>query len=119
MINLFKGLVYGPPSVTIKWCLFGFCIMSAICLIIETLQNADDLFLGHRIKWLTQSLSNFLVIFLEDIPLLVINLIVTICRDGDPTVITVVKASAGIAIVILRTLLMLFIYWLFESKKSR
>jgi len=113
------GLVYGPPPDTLSWCLFGFCIMSAVCLIIETLQNADDLFFGRRITWLTQSLSNFLVIFLEDIPILVINLIVTICRDGDPTLITVIKASAGIAIVVLRTVLMMLIYWLFDSKKNR
>lgn len=113
------GLVYGPPHSTISWCLFAFCIVSVFCLFVETLQNADDLFFGHRIKWLTQSLSNFIVIYLEDIPLLVINLIVTICRDGDPTVITVVKASAGIAIVVLRTTLMLLIYWLFEAKKNR
>ena len=93
--------------------------MSAVCLIIETLQNADDLFFGRRITWLTQSLSHFLVIFLEDIPILVINLIVTICRDGDPTLITVIKASAGIAIVVLRTVLMMLIYWLFDSKKNR
>lgn len=113
------GLVYGPPHSTISWCLFAFCIVSVVCLLIETIQNADDLFFGHRLTWLTQSLSNFLVIFLEDIPLLIINLIVTICRDGDPTVITVVKASFGIAAVVLRASLMLLIYWLFDSKKNR
>lgn len=113
------GLVYGPPNSTIKWCLFVFCIISVICFLIETIQNADDLFFNHKIKWLTQSLSNFLMIFLEDIPILAINLIVTICRDGDPTVISVVKASVCIAIVVIRLLLMMLIYWMFESKKNR
>lgn len=113
------GLVYGPPESAIKWSILTFCVISVIGFAVETFQNADDLFFGHKIKFLSQSLSNFFVIFFEDIPLLVLNLIVTICRDGDPTVISVVKASVGIAIVIIRVLLMMLIYWLLDTKKNR
>ena len=97
----------------------AFCNISILSFVIETVQNADDLFEKKKIPFLTQSLANFLVIFFEDIPLLVLNLIVTLCRDGEPTTISLVKASVGIAVVALRFLLMVFVYWLFDSKKSR
>ena len=103
----------------IKWTIFAFCNISCVSFIIETVQNADDLFEKKKIPFLTQSLSNFLVIFFEDIPLLVLNLIVTLCRDGEPTTISMVKSSAGIAIVVLRFFLMILVYWLLDSKKSR
>ena len=113
------GLVYGPPESSIRWSILVFCIISCISFIIETIQNADDLFIHKKIPFLSQSFSNFCVIFFEDIPLLVLNLIVTLCRDGDPTVISVVKASVGIAVVVLRFVLMLLVYWLFDTKKNR
>ena len=79
----------------------------------------DDLFEKKKFPILTQSFSNFLVIFFEYIPLLTLNLIVTLCRDGEPTTISLVKASVGICVVALRFLLMVLVYWIFDSKKSR
>lgn len=113
------GLVYGPPDVSVRWTTLAFCIISTICFFIESIQNGDDIFTNKKLPFLSQSLTNFLVIYFEDIPLLVLNLIVTLCRDGDPTVISVIKASVGIAVVVIRLILMLLVYWLFDTKKSR
>lgn len=114
------GLVYGPISDSIKWATLSFCIISVITFIIEVIQNADDLLIDRKLPFLSQSMTNFLVIFIEDIPLLVLNLVVTLCRDGEPTVISVVKASLGIAVVVIRLILMLVVFWLLtEGKKSR
>ncbi|CAF1031963.1 unnamed protein product [Brachionus calyciflorus] len=113
------GLVYGPPESKIRWSIFVFCCISVMSFIIETIQNADDIIKIKKLPFLTQSLSNFLVIVFEDIPLLVLNLIVTLCRDGEPTIISVVKASVGIAVVIIRLVLMILVYWLLDTKKSR
>ena len=116
-INL--GLVYGPPDKTVKWTIFVFCNISIFSFFIETVQNADDLNEKRKLPFLTQSLTNFIVIIFEDIPLLALNLMITMCRDGEPTVISVIKASVCLAVVFIRVILLLSRYWLLESKKSR
>jgi hypothetical protein len=113
------GLVYGPPEPAIKWTVLGFCIVSTLGFLIETLQNVDDLLASKRFPFLTQSVTNFLVIFFEDMPLLILNLMITMCNDGNPSVISVIKASVGIAAVVIRLFLIFLIRWLFDSKKSR
>jgi hypothetical protein len=113
------GLVYGPVNEYIKWSTFTFCCVSIFSFIVESLQNGDDLFCKRKIKFLNQSFSNFSIIFFEDIPLLVLNLIVTMCRDGEPSMISVIKASVCIGVVFIRLMLMIFIHWVFETKKSK
>jgi hypothetical protein len=114
------GLVYGPANDYIRWSTFTFCCVSIFSFIVESLQNGDDLFCGkRRIKFLNQSVSNFSIVFFEDIPLLVLNLIVTMCRDGEPSMISVIKASVCIGVVFIRLMLMILIHWVFEAKKSK
>jgi hypothetical protein len=93
--------------------------VSVFSFVTELLQNGDDLFCKKKIKFLNQSVSNFAIIFFEDIPLLVLNLIVTMCRDGEPSTISVIKASVCIGVVIIRFLLMMMIHWVLDSKKSK
>ena len=52
-------------------------------------------------------------------PLLVLNLMIALCRDGDVTYISLAKASLCIVCVIIRFVLMILVYWIFEKKKSR
>lgn len=119
-VELIKpGLVYGPPELRLKQIIFGFCCISVLSFIIETIQNADDLLEKKKISFLTQSLSNFLVILFEDIPLLSLNLIITLCRDGEPTIISVAKASVVIFAVIIRFILIVVLNWFIDTKKTR
>lgn len=119
-VELIKpGLVYGPPEPLIRQIIFGFCCISIVSFFIETIQNADDLCEKKKISFLTQSLSNFLVIVFEDIPLLSLNLIITLCRDGEPTIISVAKASIVIFAVIIRFVLIVVLNWFMDSKKTR
>ena len=113
------GLVYGPPEEPYKWAIFSFCIVSTLVSLIETIQNADDLAKKKKLPFLTQSFTNFLTIIFEDVPLLILNLMVALCRDGDVSVISLTKASLCIACVIIRFILMILVYWMFDKKKSR
>lgn len=113
------GLVYGPPEESYKWAVFSFCVISIITLFIETIQNADDLRDKKRLPFLTQSLSNVLTIYLEDIPLLVLNLILSVCRDGEVSIISLIKASLGISAVLIRFILMIVQRWIMDKKKTR
>jgi hypothetical protein len=113
------GLVYGPPEDTYRWAIFSFCIVSTLVMLIETIQNVDDLKKVKKFPFLTQSLTNFLTIVFEDIPLLILNLMIALCRDGDVSIISLTKASLCIICVIIRFILMILVYWIFEKKKNR
>ena len=113
------GLVYGPPEEKYQKAVFAFCIVSTLVLLIETIQNADDLGKEKKIPFLTQSLTNFLTIVFEDVPLLFLNLIFTLCRDGDVSIISLTKASLCIVCVLVRFVLVILVYWIFERKKTR
>ncbi len=116
---MFLGLVYGPPEPEIKWAIFVFCIVAVFGFILETVQNADDLLVKKKIPFLSQPLTNFICIVFEDIPLLVLNLMITVCRDGEPTLISVVKASVCIGVVFIRVFLIIIYHWFIDVKKNR
>ena len=88
-------------------------------MIVETVQNLDDLSKKKKFPFLSQSLSTFIVTVFEDIPLLALNLIFVICRDGTPSTASVIKATVCIGIVCVRFLIMLLFYWFIEAKKTR
>jgi hypothetical protein len=111
--------VYGPPDPTVKTAILTFCIVAVIGFMIETIQNADDLLVKKKIPFLSQPLTNFILIVFEDIPILILNLMITVCRDGEPTVIAVVKASVCIGVVIIRVTLMIIYHWFIDVKKNR
>ena len=113
------GLIYGPPTESYKWAIFAFCIVSTLTLLIETIQNADDLLVEKKFPFLSQSLTNFLTVIFEDVPLLSLNLMLALCRDGDVSVVSLTKASLCIGCVIIRFTLMVLVYWIFEKKRSR
>jgi hypothetical protein len=113
------GLVYGPIDSKYRWTILAFCIVGSLTLILETMQNADDLRKMKRYPFLTQSLTNFLNIVLEDVPLLTLNLILAVCHDGNVTVVSLVKASVSIAIIVIRVIIMIVTSWIRKHKKSR
>ena len=93
--------------------------MCTVSFLVETTQHADDIFEKKKLLYLTQNVSNFLVIFFDDLPLLVLNLLATLCADGEPTTISIVKATFSIFAVTCRIFLMCLNYWVFDAKKSR
>lgn len=113
------GLVYGPVDSLLKWTTLAFCLLSTLFFVLEVIQHADDIFEKKKLPCLTQHLSNFLIIFIENVPILVINLIVTLCNDGVPSTVTLAKASFVIFGVVFKILIMLLNYWVFDSKKTR
>lgn len=113
------GLVYGPPEESVKKTIFSFCIVAVFGFFIETIQNVDDLLVKKKLPFLSQPLTNFILIVFEDIPLLILNLIITVCRDGEPTLISVIKASVCIGVVVIRVTLMVIYHWFIDVKKNR
>ena len=113
------GLVYGPPDDSVKLAIFIFCIVAVFGFIIETIQNADDLLVKKKIPFLSQPLTNFILIVFEDIPLLILNLMITVCRDGEPTLISVIKASVCIGVVFIRVILIIIYHWFIDVKTNR
>lgn len=57
-----------------------FCVASSVGFVLEVIHNIDDLSRKPKIAFLSQSLTNFTVIVFTDLPLIVLNLIITACH---------------------------------------
>ena len=57
-----------------------FCVASTVGFVLEFIHNIDDLNRKHRLGFLSQSLTNFIVIVFTDLPLILLNLIITACH---------------------------------------
>lgn len=101
------GLIYGPPDQNLKLIIFIFCVISSVGFVIEIIHNIDDLAPKRKLIFLSQSLTNFIVIVFTDLPLIVLNLIITACHDGQPTFISLVKSSVCIGMFVVRFILMI------------
>jgi hypothetical protein len=118
VVTMKPGLVYGPVNPKYRWSILAFCIVGSLTLVLETMQNVDDLRRKKLYPCLTHSLTNFMNIVLEDVPLLTLNLILAVCHDGNVTVISLVKATVCIVIIVIRVLVMI-VYWTRRLNKSR
>lgn len=120
-VNLIEpGLIYGPPDKNLKLIIFIFCVVATVGFVFEVVHHLDDLAHKRRIKCLSQSLMNFISIVFTHLPLIILNLIITACHDGKPTLISLIKSSVCITMITVR-----FVYMLSyrccraEKKKSR
>ena len=64
-------------------------------------------------------ITNSLSIWLEDVPLLTLNLLLVICRDGEVTYISLAKAIIGIFAACIRFLSILLNKWLIRHDYQR
>lgn len=103
------GLVYGPPHQYFKTITFSFCIAATVVFCLETIHNVDDLNEKIKIRFLTQSVTNFIQIYFENLPILLLNLVLKGCHDGAPTVTAVIKSSISIALFTTRFII-IFVY---------
>lgn len=101
------GLIYGPPDKQLKLVVFIFCVISTIGFIVEVVHNIDDLSETRKLRFLTQSVTNFIIIVFTDLPLIILNLIIIACHDGEPTIITTVKSTVCITMFAVRLILMM------------
>lgn len=64
-------------------------------------------------------ITNSLTIWLEDVPLLTLNLLIVICRDGEVTYISLAKAFIGIIAALIRFLSIVLNKWLIRHDYER
>lgn len=64
-------------------------------------------------------ITNCLTLWLEDVPLLTLNILIVICRDGEVTYVSIAKAAIGMIASILRLLSIILNKWLIRHDYER
>ena len=73
----------------------------------------------NRLTSLFGQITNCLSLWLEDVPLLTLNLLLVICNDGEVTYISLAKAIIGIVAALLRSLSIVLNKWLIRHDYQR
>ncbi|CAF0865060.1 unnamed protein product [Adineta steineri] len=113
-----KGLVFGPPPRNTLLAIFIFCIISTFTSLLEIIQVIRDAY-QNRLTSLFGQITNCLTLWFEDVPLLTLNLLIVICRDGEVTYISLTKAIIGIIAALIRFLSILLNKWLIRHDYQR
>ncbi|XP_060569876.1 uncharacterized protein LOC132728277 [Ruditapes philippinarum] len=103
-----KGLVYGPPEDSTRLALLAFCIIGTQTIALELINLWRDIFRGN--PWLDVELLSAIAVWLEDVPQIVINVIIIGCREEAISYFQLMKASVAVAGVIIRILFSLVVY---------
>lgn len=98
--------------------IFSFCIISTFTSILEIIQVTRDTY-RKRLTSRFGQITNCLTLWLEDVPLLTLNLLVVICRDGEVTRINLAKSIIGIIAASIRSLSILLNKWLIRHDYQR
>ena len=111
-------MVFGPPPRNTLLAIFSFCIIATFTSVLEIIQIIRDTY-QNRFTSLFGQITNCLTLWLEDVPLLTLNLLIVICRDGEVTYISLAKAIIGIVAALIRFLSILFNKWLIRHDYQR
>ena len=84
----------------------------------EIIQITRDTY-QKRYTSLFGQITNCLTLWLEDVPLLTLNLLLVICRDGEVTYISLAKAIIGVIAALIRFLSILLNKWLIRHDYER
>ncbi|CAF4418030.1 unnamed protein product, partial [Rotaria sp. Silwood2] len=117
-IAIQKGLVFGPPPRNILLAILTFCIISTFTSLLEIIQITRDTY-QNRLTSLFGRITSCLTLWFEDVPLLTLNLLLVICRDGEVTYISLAKAIIGIVAALIRFLFILLNKWLIRHDYQR
>ena len=113
-----QGLVFGPPPANILLAIYSFCIISTLTSLLEVIQIIRDTY-QNRLTSRFGQLTNCLTLWLEDAPLLTLNLLLVICNDGEVTYTSLAKAAIGIFAALIRFLSILLNKWLIRHDYER
>ncbi|CAF1240059.1 unnamed protein product [Adineta ricciae] len=113
-----RGLVFGPPRQNTLWAIRIFCIIATCTSILEIIQIIRDT-CQNRPTSLFGQITNGLTLWFEDVPLLTLNLLIVICRDGEVTYISLTKAIIGIIASLIRFFSVLLNKWLIRHDYQR
>jgi len=99
------GLVYGPPGDELKYSLLAFSVVGTLTFIFEGTNLWWDIF--RRNPWCDVDLLQAIVIWIEDVPQIVINIFIVACREEAISYFQLVKASVIILGAVIRIIVSL------------
>ncbi|XP_052774216.1 uncharacterized protein LOC128212873 [Mya arenaria] len=109
-----EGLVYGPPEDALKYSLLVFSIIGTITFAFEVANLWWEVF--RKNPWLDIDLLSAIIVWIEDVPQIVINVFIVACREEAISYFQLVKASVIIVGVVVRIIVSLVRYC---SKNAR
>ncbi|XP_021346679.1 uncharacterized protein LOC110446047 isoform X2 [Mizuhopecten yessoensis] len=103
-----EGLVYGPPDKAITYSLLAFSILGTLTFLFEVVNLWWEIYREN--PWINADLASAVTIWIEDIPQIIINLFIALCREEAISYFQLVKASVIIVSVIIRIVVSLIRY---------
>lgn len=97
-----KGLVYGPPDPAAVWCLLLFSIIGTITFIFECANLWWESFRNN--PWIDSDWLSAIVIWIEDVPQVLISLHLALCREEPISIFQLLKAAVVLIGVVIRVL---------------
>lgn len=115
-----EGLVYGPPEDALTYALLAFSILGTFTFIFEVVNLWWEIFRDN--PWVDSDFASCITIWIEDVPQIVINVLIVLCREEAISYFQLVKASVLIVGVVIRIIVSLVKYcskkYLEEAKKK-
>lgn len=108
-----EGLVYGPPEDALTFSLLAFSIIGTLTFIFEISNLWWEIFREN--PWINSDFASCITIWIEDVPQIVINVLLVVCREEAISYFQLVKACLMILGIVIRIIVSLIRYC---SKKS-
>ncbi|XP_041350279.1 uncharacterized protein LOC121369345 [Gigantopelta aegis] len=99
-----QGLVYGVPDQKAVTALFFFSIIGSLTFFFETTNLGMATFTGH--SWLHMDLVCAVTMWVEDIPQIMINVYISLCREDPISVFQLTKAAVVILGIVIRIVIL-------------
>ncbi|CAG5114658.1 unnamed protein product [Candidula unifasciata] len=111
-----QGLVYGPVEPTQVTAILVFCIIGTVLFIAEIIAFVIELrdLLGENDdggKDLYQEILSAVITWCEDIPQLIISVVILLCREEAVSIFQLVKAALSIVGIVVDIVLTFKRYW--------
>ena len=103
-----QGLVYGPPDDVLVWLLLGFSIIGSLTFTFEVVNLWFEIFRNN--PWIDSDLMSAITTWIEDVPQIVINVMIVACREEAISYFQLVKASIVIVGALIRITVTLIKY---------
>ena len=103
-----QGLVYGPPEDVLIWLLLAFSIVGSLTFSFEVVNLWWEIFRNN--PWIDSDLMSAITTWIEDVPQIVISVMIVACREEAISYFQLVKASVVIVGAIIRITVTLIKY---------
>ena len=103
-----KGLVFGPPEDAIVWLILAFSVVGSMILPFEVVNLWWESF--RKNPWVDSDLMSAISTWIEDVPQIIINVMIVACREEAISYFQLVKASVVIVGAIIRITVTLIKY---------